>query len=83
MNKKLFIFLFFMQLAFYLQAQFNNLFDLNTYSMFCNNTPIPLSISTKKTGDTAKITISQQNYNPWEISNHHKFGNHRKLSTIT
>lgn len=75
MNKKLFTFLFFMQIVYCLQAQFNNLFDLNTYAMFCNNTPIPFSISTKTSGDTAKITIGQQNYNPWEISNHHKFGN--------
>lgn len=75
MNKKIFTFLFFMQIVFCLQAQFNNLFDLNTFAMFCNNTPIPLSISTRTTGDTAKITIGQQNYNPWEISNHHKFGN--------
>lgn len=75
MNIKIFTFLFFMQIVFCLQAQFNNLFDLNTFAMFCNNTPIPLSISTRTTGDTAKITIGQQNYNPWEISNHHKFGN--------
>jgi endonuclease/exonuclease/phosphatase family metal-dependent hydrolase len=55
-------------------GQYGSLFDLNTFAMFCNNTPIDFDISSSISGDESKITLGQTHYNPWEISNHHKFG---------
>ena len=74
MSKRVFSFLFLTNVIFSSFAQFNSLFDLNTYAMFCNNTPISFDISSRTTDDISKITLGQEHYNPWEISNHHKFG---------
>lgn len=74
MNNKVFTFFLLVSITFSSFAQFNSLFDLNTYAMFCNNTPIPLDVISKTSGDIDKISLGQSHYNPWEISNHHKFG---------